>query len=53
MTDPISKQALGTCSATVEFDVGYNSSTTASCTIDARPVNGAVVTASVDNAGRS
>jgi hypothetical protein len=53
MTDPISKQALGTCSATVEFDVGYNSSSTVSCTIEARPVNGAVVTASVDNPGRS
>jgi hypothetical protein len=52
MTDPISKQALGTCTATVESDVGYNSSTTVSCTINARPVNGAVVTATVENPGR-
>jgi len=52
MTDPISKQALGTCTATVESDVGYNSSTTVSCTINAKPVNGAVVTATVENPGR-
>jgi len=53
MTDPISKQALGTCLATVEADVGYNSSTTVSCTINARTVNGAVVTATVENPGRT
>ncbi len=52
MTDPISKQALGTCTATVEADVGYNSSTTVTCTISASPVNGAVVTATVENPGR-
>jgi len=51
MTDPISKQALGTCTATVEIDVGYNSSTTVSCAINAMPVNGAVVTATVENPG--
>jgi hypothetical protein len=53
MSDPISKQAAGTCTATVEADVGYNSSTSVSCTINARPVNGAVVTATVDNPGRA
>jgi hypothetical protein len=53
MTDPVSKQAVGSCSAAVETDVGYNSSTTVSCTITARPVNGAVVTAAVDNPSRA
>ena len=53
MTDPISKQALGSCTATVENDVGYNSSTTVSCTINASPVNGAAVTATVENPGRA
>jgi hypothetical protein len=52
MTDPVSKQALGACTATVQQDVGYNSTTTVSCTINAKPVNGAVVTASAQNPGR-
>jgi hypothetical protein len=53
MSDPVSKQSVGTCKATIESDVGYNSSTTVSCTINARPVNGAPVTATVDNPGRA
>ena len=53
MTDPVSRHSLGACSATVEPDVGYNSTTTVSCTINAKPVNGATVTASAENPGRS
>ena len=52
MSDPVSKQAVGTCTATVDSDVSYNSSTTVSCTIKAAPVNGAAVTATVENPGR-
>jgi hypothetical protein len=53
MSDPVSKQALGSCSAMVQADVGYNSSTSVSCTINAKPVNGALVTATVENPGRA
>jgi len=53
MSDPVSKQAVGSCSAMVQADVGYNSSTSVSCTINAKPVNGAVVTATVENPGRA
>jgi hypothetical protein len=53
MADPVSKQAMGSCSATVQADVGYNSSTAVSCTINAKPVNGAVVTTTVENPGRA
>jgi hypothetical protein len=52
MTDPVSKQTLGSCTATVQPDVGYNSTTTVSCTISALPVNAAVVTATANNPGR-
>ena len=52
MTDPVTKQVLGTCQTTIQPDVAYNSTTTASCTISARPVNAAVVTATTDNPGR-
>lgn len=51
MTDPVSKQTLGTCQAKVQPDVGYNSTTTVSCTVSAQAVNAAVVTATVDNPG--
>jgi hypothetical protein len=53
MTDPATKQVIGTCTATVQPDVGYNSTTTASCTITGRPVNAAVITATADNPGRA
>jgi len=53
MTDPVSKQALGSCTATVQPDVGYNSTTTVSCTINVRPVNGATIAATAENPGRS
>jgi len=52
MTDPVSNRTLGTCSATVQPDVGYNQTTTVSCTIAAQPVNAAVVTAVATNPGR-
>ena len=52
MVDAVSKQTLGTCQATVQPDVGYNSTTTVSCTIAAQATNAAVVTASADNPGR-
>jgi len=56
MTDVASGQALGSCKATVQPDVGYNSTTTVSCTIgsvSSRQVNAAVVTAVADNPGRA
>jgi hypothetical protein len=53
MKDPTSGQALGSCRATVQPDVGYNATTTVSCTLNVQPVNGAVVTAAVDNPGRA
>ena len=52
MSDPVSKQPLGSCAATVQPDVGYNQTTSAACTIAARPVNAAVVTAEAHNPGR-
>jgi hypothetical protein len=52
MTDPVSRQSLGSCSATVQSDVGYNSTTTVSCTIGGKPVNAAIITATVNNPGR-
>ena len=51
MTDPISKQTLGSCTAFVQRDVGYNGQTTVSCTIDHAAVNAVVITATVDNPG--
>jgi hypothetical protein len=55
MTDPASNQVVGSCQAQVAPDVGYNGTTTVSCTIASaggKPVNAAVVTASADNPGR-
>ncbi len=51
MKDPASAQTLGTCQAVVQPDVGYNATTTASCTVSAQATNAAVVTATVDNPG--
>lgn len=51
MSDPASKQTLGTCQAKVQPDVGYNSTTTVSCTVSAQAVNAAVITATADNPG--
>jgi hypothetical protein len=36
----------------VQPDVGYNSTTTVSCTVSAQAVNAAVITATADNPGR-
>jgi hypothetical protein len=52
MTDPVSNRTLGTCSSTVQPDVGFNETTSVSCTIAAQPVNAAVVTAVATNPGR-
>jgi hypothetical protein len=55
MTDSASHQAVGTCQAQVKPDVGYNASTTVSCTISAvsgKQLNAAIVTATPDNPGR-
>lgn len=53
MRAPGSTNAIGSCSATVQPDVGYNATTTVSCAIAGQPVNGAVVTAAADNPGRA
>lgn len=52
MSDPVTNRTLGTCTATVQPDVGYNDTTSVSCTINAQPVNAAVVTAVATNPGR-
>ena len=54
LTAAISGSVLGTCQAFVAPDVGYNGTTTVSCTINVatQPENAAVVTATVDNPGR-
>jgi hypothetical protein len=53
MHDAATNTVIGTCAATVFKDVGYNSTTTVSCTINAQPTNGATVVAIVDNPGRA
>jgi hypothetical protein len=53
LQDRLTGQTQGTCAALVQPDVGYNSTTTVSCTIDAVAVNGAEVTATADNPGRA
>ncbi len=55
MTGEASGQVLGTCSAQVQPDVGYNSTTTVSCTIagpGGRADNAATVSATPMNPGR-
>jgi hypothetical protein len=52
MTDPVSRMALGSCQVQVQPDVGYNATTTVSCTIEtAQAQNAAVVTATANNPG--
>lgn len=56
MTDSATKQALGTCQVQVVPDVGYNTTTTVSCTISAvngQQANAAQVTATPTNPGRA
>lgn len=55
MTDPATKQAVGSCQVQVKPDVGYNASKTVSCTItvaSGRQTNAAIVTAMPENPGR-
>jgi hypothetical protein len=51
MKDAASGQLLGTCQAKVQPDVGYNATTTVSCTLAAQATNAAVITATADNPG--
>jgi hypothetical protein len=56
VTDPASGRVAGACKVQVAPDVGYNSTTTAGCTIadlNTQQLNAATVTAAVDNPGRS
>ncbi len=56
MTDTASRQPVGRCQTQVVPDVGYNATTTVSCTIDdvtAQRSNAATVTATPDNPGHS
>ncbi|HUY74209.1 MAG TPA: hypothetical protein VMW11_06835 [Candidatus Dormibacteraeota bacterium] len=55
MTNPVTQQAIGSCSVPVQPDVGYNATTTVTCTmggLTGQPANAAVVTATADNPGR-
>ena len=55
MTDSVSKRVVGTCSAQVTADVGYNATTTVSCTfanLDLQQASAATVTATANNPGR-
>jgi len=55
MADTASRQVLGKCQTQVVPDVGYNATTTVTCTIDnvtAQQSNAATVTATPDNPGR-
>ena len=52
LSDAGSGQKLGSCQTTVQPDVGYNSTTTVSCTIGVPATNAAVVTATAVNPGR-
>ena len=51
MTDAVSGQTLGSCTATIAPDVGYNQTSTVSCTIPQAAANAAVVTATAVNPG--
>jgi hypothetical protein len=56
MMDSATKQAIGTCSAQVVPDVGFNSTKSVSCTIPAvggHQANAAIVTATPTNPGRA
>ena len=56
MTDSATQKTVGSCQAQVQPDVGYNATTTASCTISqgsGQQVNSAIVTATPENPGRA
>ena len=44
---------IGSCTAKIQPDVGFNSTTTVSCTITGQATNAAVVTATADNPGHA
>ncbi len=55
MTNAATQQAIGSCSVPVQPDVGYNATTTVTCTIGGltgQQENAAIVTATADNPGR-
>ncbi len=55
LTNAATQQSIGSCSVPVEQDVGYNATTTVSCTIGSltgQQQNAAIVTATADNPGR-
>lgn len=51
MTDAVSGKSLGSCTATIAPDVGYNQTSTVSCSIPQAAVNAGVVTATAANPG--
>jgi hypothetical protein len=56
MTDSATKAAVGSCQSQVQPDVGFNATTTVSCTITSaggQPPNAAIVTATPENPGRA
>jgi hypothetical protein len=56
MTDSATKATAGSCQAQVVPDVGYNATTTVSCTINSvngQQANAAIVTATPTNPGRA
>lgn len=56
VTDAASGNQVGTCTATVAPDVGYNATTSVSCTVgnlNVQNLNAAIVAATVDNPGRA
>lgn len=52
ITDPATNQSLGSCTAVVQPDVGYNGTATVSCAVNAQPPNAAIVSATATNPGR-
>lgn len=56
VTDAATSNQVGTCSAVIAPDVGYNATTSAGCTIgdlNGQSLNAAIVSAAVDNPGRA
>jgi len=53
MKDSASGAVIGSCQAQVIPDVGFNATTTVSCTISGTPSGSATVTATPDNPGRA
>jgi len=51
MTDTVSRQSLDSCTATISPDVGYNSTTSVTCTIPTAGRSTVTITAVADNPG--